>query len=82
MTDGSYMKDLYPNIQSAVVVLECTRSRGCLWCSFTETSDVACSYRGKLLGLMAIHLILVAINEVNLGLDGSVHIYSDCLGAL
>ena len=82
VTDGSYMKDLYPNIQSAAVVLECTRSRGRLWCSFSETSDVACSYRGELLGLMAIHLILVAINEVNPGLDGSVHIYSDCLGAL
>jgi hypothetical protein len=31
---------------------------------------------------MAIHLILLAINEVNPGLNGSVHIYSDCLGAL
>jgi hypothetical protein len=32
--------------------------------------------------LMAIHLVLLAINEVNPGLMGSVHIYSDCLGAL
>ena len=31
---------------------------------------------------MAIHLILLAINEVNPGLGGSIHIYSDCLGAL
>jgi hypothetical protein len=31
---------------------------------------------------MGIHLILLAINEVNPGLGGSVHIYSDCLGAL
>jgi hypothetical protein len=31
---------------------------------------------------MAIHLILLAINEVNPALTGSVHIYSDCLGAL
>ena len=28
VTDGSYMKDLYPNIQSAAVVLECTKGRG------------------------------------------------------
>jgi hypothetical protein len=31
---------------------------------------------------MGIHLILLAINEVNTGLTGSVHIYSDCFGAL
>jgi hypothetical protein len=31
---------------------------------------------------MAIHLILLAINEVNTDLTGSVHIYLDCLGAL
>jgi hypothetical protein len=31
---------------------------------------------------MAIHLILLAVNEVNSGLHGAVYIYSDCLGAL
>jgi hypothetical protein len=31
---------------------------------------------------MAIHLILLAVNEVNKDLTGHVHIYSDCLGAL
>ena len=82
VTDGSYMKDLYPNVQLVAVVLECTRGRGRLWCSFSEASQVACSYRGELLGLMAIHLILLAINEVNPGLGGSVHIYLGCLGAL
>ena len=76
VTDGSYMKDLYPHIQLAAVVLECTRGRGRLWCSFSKASKVACSYRGELIGLMAIHLILLVIN------DGLVHIYSDCLGAL
>ncbi len=54
--DGSYMKDLYPNIHLAALVLECTRGRGCLWCSFAEVSKSACSYRGELVGLMAIHL--------------------------
>ena len=51
-------------------------------CSFPEASKVACSHRGELIGLMAIHLILLAINEVYPGLCGSVQIYSDCLGAL
>jgi len=31
---------------------------------------------------MAIHLILLAINEINPDLAGSLHIFSDCLGAL
>ncbi len=42
---------------------------------------MACSYRSELIGLLALHLILLAINEVNPGLKGCVHIYSDCLGA-
>ena len=52
-----------------------------MWCSFPEASTV-CSYQGELVGLMAIHLLLLATNEVNPGLHGSVHIYLDCLGAL
>jgi hypothetical protein len=82
VTDGSYMKDLYPHTHSAAVVLECTKGRGRVWCSFPEASQVACSYCGELIGLMAIHLILLAINKVNPGLKGFVHIYSDCLGTL
>jgi len=50
--------------------------------SFVERTPDAGSYRGELLGLMAIHLILQSINDVSTGLRGSVHIYSDCLGAL
>jgi hypothetical protein len=82
VTDGSYMKDLYPNIHSAALVLECSKGWGRLWCSFLEVSQVACSYRGKLVGLMAINLIKLAINEINPNLVGLVHIFSDCLGAL
>ncbi len=82
VTDGSYMKALYPNIHSAAFVLECTREGGQLWGSFTESSRQACSYRGELIGLMAIHLILLSVNEVNLDLRGSVEIFSDCLGTL
>jgi hypothetical protein len=76
------MRDLYPNINSAAVVLECTKKRGRVWCSFPKVSCVACSYSSELVGLMAIHLILFAINEVDPGLTGYIYIYSDCLGAL
>ncbi len=82
VTDGSYMKDLYPNIHSAALVLECTNGRGRLWFSFPEASEMACSYRGKLVGLMAIHLILLSMNKVQPNLKGTVHIFSDVLGAL
>ncbi len=50
--------------------------------AFSEQTMAACSYRGKLLGLLAIHLILLSINKIYPTLTGSVHIFSDCLGAL
>jgi hypothetical protein len=82
VTDGSYMKDTYPHLNSAAFVFECAKVRGRLWGSFVERSPDAGSYRGELLGLMAINLILKAINEMNTYLRGSAHILSDCLGAL
>ena len=50
--------------------------------SFVENAPNAGSYRGELLGLMAIHLILRSMNEISTDLRGSVHIYFDCLEAL
>jgi hypothetical protein len=50
--------------------------------SFTERSADACAYRGELMGLMAIHLILRATNVAYPGTGGSLKIYSDCNGAL
>jgi hypothetical protein len=76
------MKDLYPYLNSAAFVLECSKGRGRLMGSFVENTPNAGSYRGKLLGFMAIHLILRSMNEISTDLRGSVHIYSDCLGAL
>ncbi len=82
VTDGLYMKELYPYLNSAAFVLECSKGRGRLVGSFVEHTPNAGSYRGELLGLMAIHLILWGVNEVRQGLQGLVHIPSDCLGAL
>jgi hypothetical protein len=80
--DGSYMKELYPYLNSAAFFLECSKGRGRLMGSFMEQTPNAGSYQGELLGLMAIHLILRGINEVHQGLQGLVHILLDCLGAL
>ena len=82
VTDGSYIRELFPNVCSCAFVLECTQGRGRILGSFPEQSRAANAYRGELLGLLAIHLILLAVNKVHPNLPGSAIIYSDCLGAL
>ncbi len=80
--DGSYMKEIYPNLNSEAFVFECSKGRGRLMGTFVKATTDVGSYRGELLGLMAIHLILHGIHEVRPGLVGSVHNLLDCLGAL
>ncbi len=82
VTDGLYMQELYPNICLAAFVLECSKGRGRIYGTFTEATNIANAYQGELLGLMAIHLILLSVNKLNSQLSGSVEIVSDCLGAL
>jgi hypothetical protein len=82
VTDGSYIRELYPDMCSCAFILECSQGRGRIFGSFAENSSRACAYRGELLGLMAIHLILLAANKLVPDLPGLVQIFSDCLGAL
>ncbi len=82
VTDGSYIRQLYPHLCSAAFILECSYARGRLVGLFKEASKAANAYRGELLGLMAIHLILVSINRVHKSLSGSAKVVSNCLGAL
>ena len=82
VTDGSYIKEIYPHINLAAFVFECSKGRGRLWGSFVEHTPDTGSYRGKLLGLIAIHLILRGVNVVHPNLTGLVMILSDCLGEL
>jgi hypothetical protein len=82
ITDGSYIRKTYPNLYSAALVMECSKWQGRIVGSFSETLSVATAYRGELLGLMAIHLILLSKNKLHSNLSGSVDIVSDCLGAL
>jgi hypothetical protein len=80
--DGSYICKIYPNLCLAAFVLKCSKGRGRVLGSFLEALLVANTYRGELLGLMAIHLILLSVNKINPTLLGSVEVVSDCLGAL
>ncbi len=63
-------------------MLECAKGQCRMIESFSESLTVANAYRGELLGLMAIHLILWSINKTNCNLSGGVETVSDCLGAL
>ena len=81
-SDGSYIKELYPNICSPAFVLECSEGKGRIIGSFPEQATTACAYRGELLGLLAIYLILLAANKVRPRLGGTVDVISDFLGAL
>jgi hypothetical protein len=82
VTDGSYIREQYPNLCSAAFVFECNKGRGCLIGSFSKSLRVANAYQGELLGLMAIHLILLSIDKINEIINRSAEIVSDCLGAL
>ena len=82
VADGSYIKEMVPELCSAALILECKEGTRRIAGSFSEASKVANAYRGKLLGLMAIHLILLPANKVWPRLQGRVRSYSYCLVAL
>ncbi len=82
VTDGLYIRELYPHLCSAAFVLECGKGQGRVIGSFSESQAVVNAYQGELLGLMAIHLLLLSVNKIHTTLEGSVEIVSDCLGTL
>ena len=69
-------------MNSCAFILECSQGCGRLTGAFLEQTIAVCSYCGEILGLMAIHSILLSVNRIATTLTGLVHIYSDCLGAL
>ena len=70
VTDGSYIRELYPHLCSAAFILECLEGKELIVGSFAETSSAASAYQGELLGLLAIHLILLAAKKVQQDLGG------------
>jgi hypothetical protein len=50
--------------------------------SIAEASSAVNVYRGELLGLMQVQLILLAVQHMAPALDGRIVIYLDCLAAL
>ncbi len=69
VTDGSYIQELYPNLCSAAFVIECSKGCSRVVGAFLATLLAANAYRGELLGLMSIHLILLSVNKIKPTLD-------------
>lgn len=82
LADGSYIHELLADACSCAFVFDCQDGGGRILGKMVEGSKDACACRGELLGLLAIHLILLAANKRKPDLTGRVRIISDCLGAL
>ena len=63
ITDGSYQKEKVPNLCSVGWIMACKVSKRFIWGTLVEESPNAGSYRGKMLGMLAIRLILLAVEE-------------------
>jgi hypothetical protein len=75
VTGGSYIKDHYPELCSAAFIFECTKGRGRLVGAFADASVEANAYRGEILGLMTVHLLLLVVAKTDPGLRGRAAIY-------
>jgi hypothetical protein len=62
VTDGSYHKKLAPTVSGAGWLICCTSAHKMLRGNFYEISPSASSYRGELLGLVALHTLLLALS--------------------
>jgi hypothetical protein len=63
VTDGSYDREKANTVSGSGWIIVCTACRQTLWGSFIEISPSAGSYRGELLGLVAIHTFATAIAQ-------------------
>jgi hypothetical protein len=79
VTNRSYIKEHFPELCSAAIIVECTKGRRQIVGALAEASAAANAYQGELLGLMAVYLLLLAVHTISPGLKGSAAIYSDCL---
>ena len=63
VTDGSYNRTVAPHTSGAGWLICCTRTGLKMTGRFYERSHKASSYRAELLGLLAIHVLLAALEE-------------------
>ena len=63
VTDGSYIKKLAPDLCSVGWMFACRQTRRYFAGTLVERSPWANSFRGELLGILAIRLFLLAVEE-------------------
>ena len=63
VTDGLYDKQRAPDVCSAGWIMKCRRTGRQISGSLVEVSPSAGSYRGEMLGMLAIRLLLLAVEE-------------------
>ena len=63
VTDGSYNRTVAPHISGVGWLIYCTETGLKMSGHFYERSQKAGSYRAELLGLLAIHTLLAALEE-------------------
>ena len=82
VTDGSYDRKKAPKICGAGWIIFCSTAMKYIKGSFAEHSPSASRYRGKLLGMLAIHLFLFAIEEHYMMSGNSNQVFWENLGAI
>ena len=78
VTDGSYIRELYPNLCSAAFVIECAKGRGRIAGSFLEHLDGKCILRGA----PRIHGDSLNTTQRELNSPQAERRSGDCLGLL
>ena len=64
VADGLYMPTLRTDLCSTAFFFECWNGRGKLVGSFAKVPASSNAYRGELLGIMTVHLILLGMNTL------------------
>lgn len=81
-TDGSYMRHLAPDTCASAFILECTAGSGRFTGTFATSGPTSNAYRGELLGLLAVNLVLWSVAAATPDLHGVVPVYCNCQGAI
>ena len=82
VTDGLYNKQVTPDICSAGWVMACMQTKHRILCTLIERSAYAGSYRGELLGMLAICLFLLAVKGYHNTISDGNEACCDNKGAL
>ena len=82
VADGSYDRHRDKEVCSAGWIVVCRATKKWITGSFAERSNSASSYRGELLGMLAVHLLLLATEQLYRVTGSNTQVLCDNKGAL